>query len=162
MIELSLLRNILKYDPETGLFFWLVSRTNTIKIGQLAGSPHNKGYWQISINGKKYLAHRLAWFYMTGEWPNPEVDHEDLNKRNNKFSNLREATRNGNVQNVGNRKNNTSGFKGVSWNAYSKKWMAQIQFNKTSKILGHFDDKESASICYSNAAKWYHGKFGRA
>src|SRR5690348_8900862 len=99
------LKELLRYDPETGKFFWLVRARRRSRIGDEAGSDHGQGYIEIGIEGRRYLAHRLAWFYMTGEWPPEMVDHKDLCRSNNRWANLRLATHGQNVQNTPARRN---------------------------------------------------------
>lgn len=86
------LKSILEYNLETGKFIWLVKTSNRVKIGMYAGTLRNNGYLKININGQLYYAHRLAWLYMTGKWPENHIDHKDGIKDNNKWENLREAT----------------------------------------------------------------------
>lgn len=93
------LKSILHYSPETGLFTWLVKLSNRVKIGMLAGTVRNNGYFKININGQLYYSHRLAWLYVTGEWPKDRIDHKDNNGLNNKWINLREATASQNNKN---------------------------------------------------------------
>jgi hypothetical protein len=84
---------LFSYDPDTGLFTRLVTTGSRSQAGEIAGSKDSQGYWQISINHRVHRAHRLAWLYMMGEWPDAEIDHRDLNRSNNRWSNLRPATR---------------------------------------------------------------------
>ncbi len=161
MLIYEFLKEILHYDPTTGIFTWKVDRSGAVVIGSIAGGPHNKGYWNIRIGDKKYLAHRLAWFWMTGEWPENEIDHRDNNKRNNAWYNLREATRAQNVKNTRGYKNSKTGIKGVSLHKATGKYIAQIQLNGRMKHLGLFDDIEKAAEAYRIAVAWYHGEFGK-
>ena len=108
MITQARLKELLTYDPETGYF----TRNVNVKganAGERAGTITAKGYIAIGIDRKHYLAHRLAFLYMTGEWPKELVDHKDTIKINNKWENLREATNSQNKRNVGARKTNKSG-----------------------------------------------------
>jgi hypothetical protein len=148
------LRKLLEYDPVTGNFTWLRAHQK-IRIGDVAGTLDNKGYVRIRLDGRKYRAHRLAWFYMTGNWPVDQLDHRDKNKANNAFGNLREAD---NTQNNGNRvrqPNNTSGYRGVSWFKPRKRWRAQI----AKQHLGYFVTREEAAAAYEQAAIIYFGPF---
>src|ERR1700719_1662744 len=93
------LRELLSYDPETGVFRWLVRKRQNVKAGDVAGSFDGCGYCKISIDRRAYKAHRLAWLYMTGEWPPAEIDHINMNRADNRFANLRLATRHQNMAN---------------------------------------------------------------
>ena len=162
MINQLKLFEILNYNPETGLFIWLKSIPQIrIKIGDVAGTILNDGYIQIKTNGKKYFAHRLAWLYMTGELPENDIDHINLIKNDNRFCNLRKATK---TQNFGNKRklsNNKSGIKGISWAKKANKWLAQIQINNKRIHLGYFNNIDNAAKAYENAAFKYFGEFAR-
>lgn len=152
--------SLLRYDAETGIFYWKVKRSNKPK-GSTAGTATVHGYIDISIDRKLYKGHRLAWFLTYGEWPKHEIDHINGVTIDNRISNLREAT---NAQNCLNRKayqNNTSGYKGVHWHKASSRWVANIQVGKKRKHLGYFEVKEEAAKAYDKASKELHGEFGR-
>ena len=140
-MELYYLKSILRYNPETGNFTWLVKRKGC-KLGSIAGCKCG-GRVLITIDGHKYKAHRLAWFYMKGEWPE-EVDHFDRNPLNNKLVNLRKATRVQNAQNMGVYSTNTSGHTGMSFRKDIQKWRALIRYNGSKVSLGCFNSKEEA------------------
>lgn len=159
MLDQNTLKKIVTYDPETGDFIKIKCR-RTDWLGKVAGTIGKKGYRSISVNNKPYLAHRLAWLYVTGEWPY-EIDHRDGNKLNNKFDNLRISSDSENMHNQGKRKNNTSGYKGVTYNKNAKKWSAQIKINWKTKYLGLFSCPTAAHFSYCRAAKQYHGEFAR-
>jgi hypothetical protein len=158
------LKELLEYSPETGLFFWLVDRGGK-KTGDIAGC-RKRTYIVINIDDCSYRAHHLAWLYITGEWPEPFVDHRDLNKHNNVWTNLRLATKSQNQANIGVIKSNVSGFKGVSryraGEAYGKPWQASIGKDGKSRHLGHFATKEEAHAAYVAAAENLFGEFARA
>ena len=113
------------------------------------------------VNGKLYYAHRLAWFYCTGEFPKHEIDHKNGITDANQWLNLREATRSQNQHNTSLRSDNTSGYKGVTWNKKSKKWQAQIMANGKNNYLGCFNDMGRACAERSKAEKELHGEFAR-
>lgn len=140
MLTQTRLKEVLAYTPGTGTFRWRVANSNRIKVGDVAGTPHNEGYIHIRIDGKRYLAHRLAWLYMTGEWPEYQIDHRDGIRNNNWFSNLRVAT---NAQNSENRKN----VKGYSWHKNSKCWRVRITLN--GKVYQKYFKSEA------DAREWY-------
>lgn len=139
------IKEILHYDPETGVFRWKVSLSNRVKPLSVAGCLNHVGYVQIGVYKKLQLAHRLAWAYMTGEWPEHEVDHIDGIKTNNNWSNLRQATHKQNMENRSLGKNNTSGFRGVAWSERYQKWRAAVGHNKKTIHIGYFDTAEEAS-----------------
>lgn len=158
MLTQQHLKEILHYDPITGVLTWNASQSGRkAKVGWL----HNQGYIRVKIEGKSYYAHQLAWLYMTGDFIE-KIDHIDNSfegKSNNRWSNLREATGNGNEQNRAPTRSNTSGYKGVAWNKELQKWRARIQANLKDYFLGYFDTKEEAARAYNEAAEKYHGKF---
>lgn len=128
MLTQAELQAQLHYSPETGIFTRLISNHHLVKVGEIAGSPNNRGYINISINHKLYSAHRLAWLYTYGEWPT-SIDHINNNKLDNRLCNLRQVTHQQNNFNSSIRKNNKTKIKGVSWNKKSNKWIVQIQAN---------------------------------
>lgn len=148
------LRELLSYDPESGVFTWRATR-GALKAGATAGSVTDKGYISIYISGRNYRAHRLAWLYMKAVEPADEIDHRDRNKTNNRFSNLREATNKQNHENMGLQRNNTSGIRGVYWYKPSGKWMAMIQHNSRQIFLGYFDDIVQAATARRAAERQY-------
>ena len=162
LITQEYLKSILVYSQETGNFIWKIRPANHIHIGDIAGSLHHTGYIVIQINKKLYLAHRLAWLYMTGNFPVNTIDHIDgINIPNfNKWSNLRDITHQKNNFNKGINKNNTSGYKGVSWNKRNNKWQVEIGVNGKSIYLGYFVDIEEASDAYEKAKLKYHNIIG--
>lgn len=154
------LKELLRSEPETGKFFWLTKTSNRINIGDEAGAQTGD-YIEIGVEGRRYLAHRLAWFYMTGVMPVRQIDHRDTCKANNKWGNLREATHGQNVQNTGARRNNKCGLKGVSFSQSAQKWHARIMHERTLYLLGYFDTPEAAHAAYTAAAARLHGEFAR-
>ena len=150
------LKELLSYDPETGVFVWVGPTSNKIKIGAVAGTPRLDGYQIINIDCKKYFAHRLAWLYITGAFPSDQIDHIDRNPANNRFANLRAVTGSENSHNAKKRQDNTSGFKGVYFYKTNKKWMARITLNNVTKYLGTFPTPEEASVAYLAAQRIYH------
>ena len=150
------LRELLHYDPESGVFTWLVRATKNIKIGDEAGDRDTHGYLAIRIDGKRYRAHRLAWLYMTGAWPVHEIDHINGIRDDNRLGNLREATRAENQQNQAVRRDSSSGFTGVSWDKWRNKWQAYIKIAGRQRYLGRFPTAESAHAAYLAAKMKLH------
>lgn len=157
------LRELLDYNPETGIFRWRKDmRRGGIKAGSIAGRVRAKdGRCEIWVQGRLYIAARLAWLYVYGEWPNLDVEHRDVDSTNNRISNLRLATRSQNNGNVPARARNKSGYKGVHWGKSHGKWVAMIQFQHKHKNLGLFDRIEDAAAAYQTAARELFGEFAR-
>ncbi len=131
------LKEVLHYEPSSGVFTWAGRTPNsTVTLGSNAGCPNTNGYQQISLLGRKYLASRLAFLYMTGTWPTQLIDHIDRNPRNNAWANLREATRTENNRNIATRKTKTSPFRGVS--KRGDKWLVVIRVGGKPKYIGQY------------------------
>lgn len=162
MLTQSELQELLNYNSETGIFYWKNNKKGHVKKGDLAGSNHVKGYITIRIGGKDYLAHRLALIISGVEIPiDRQIDHINGNKKDNRLSNLRLASYNQNNQNVGIRRDNLSGFKGVGFESKRNKWRARIRSNNKIKWLGYFDTPEEAHEAYCREAEKLHGPFAR-
>lgn len=149
-VTAELVRELLSYDAGTGVFTWLVQRGRQ-RAGMLAGAFREDGYLQIGISGSIYYGHRLAWLYAHGRWPADQIDHIDGNPKNNRLANLRECNTAENSQNLGLRKNNTSGATGVYWDSARSKWKAQIRQDGHIKALGRFDSFEEAVNSFASA-----------
>lgn len=150
---------LLDYNPATGVFTWKNKISTKVVVGEPAGFFDN-GYWRVSLYGVQYMMHRLAWFYVTGKWPEEELDHINMDRSDNRFCNLREATKSENMQNRPKQKNNTTGFKGVSRHHDGKRFTAQIHRNRKKMHLGVFNTAEEAHAAYAEASKVHH-KYGR-
>ena len=150
---------ILNYNPKTGEFRRKVDRSSNAKKGQLAGSTHSEGYLVIQIDGKAYKSHRLAFLIMKNRWPDEQIDHINEVKTDNRWCNLREATRSQNSINIRKNKRNRSGYRGVSWYPALNKWVVQIQSNNKKITLGYYEDIKEAALAYNEAATKYHGEF---
>jgi hypothetical protein len=148
------LQEVLDYDPDTGIFKWKVSRGGSM-AGNVAGCVGAFGYRLISVDYILYQAHRIAWFYMTGAWPNNLIDHINGNPSDNRFSNLRQATKSENNQNSRSSRG-SSVFRGVSWRANRNKWRAVIMVGKKQYYLGHFEDEKEAAEAYQSARRRLH------
>jgi hypothetical protein len=155
MLTIERLKHLLHYDPDTGVFTHRVARKRVV-VGEEAGHVDaSHGYRTICIDYKKYYAHRLAIFYMTGEWPTKLVDHWDTNRLNNRYKNLRDASRLVNQQNL--RKANTDNSSGLL-GAHKKrgKWSSQIRVSGKVIRLGSFDTAEQAHEAYVSAKRELH------
>ena len=137
------LKEVLEHDGDTGEFAWKVSGNGRRK-GMMAGTLNSSGYRQIKIDGKRYMAHRLAWLYIYGEFPEHQIDHIDHDKANNRIENLRSVTHQENARNSSLSKNNSSGINGVSWHKVKHKWQAQITIDSKKIHLGYFTDLDQA------------------
>ncbi len=160
MITQERLKEILHYNPASGLFVWKINIPGVVAIDDYAGHLDTIGYIIIKIDGKKYKAHRLAFLYMTGKIP-AEVDHKNGITNNNSWSNLRQASRSENCRNARRYSNNKSGHKGVYWHARSQRWVAKITVNKKVIQLGTFVEKSEAVRIRKQATLQYHGEFAR-
>lgn len=152
------LREVLNYDPETGVFTWKIRSSRRSHIGSIAGTKEVLGYWCIEFEGGRYKGHRLAWLYIYGKWPLLQVDHINGVRCDNRISNLREATR---AENQQNRKITEGGgqfSKGTHCNKRTGRWEASISVDGTRLHLGTFDTQEEAHKAYV-AAKLVHHTF---
>ena len=138
------LRELIDYDESTGIFSWKKKRRG-IKTGVALGCDNGFGYLRITVLGKSYYAHRLAWLYVYGQWPKNEIDHINGIKNDNRIKNLRDISGIANLQNrVRCQKNSETQTLGVSWHKKTKKWQAHICVYKQRKYLGLFESIEDA------------------
>lgn len=157
MISLTDLKIAVSYNDETGVFTRLVS-SGGVRAGEAAGSVKSNGYVYLSIAGKQHLAHRLAWFMVNGVWPENDIDHINGDRTDNRFCNLRLATRAENMQNERKARvsNKSSGLLGVSWSKAACKWAAGIKLEGKKKHLGLFDDPQVAHEAYLSEKRKIH------
>jgi hypothetical protein len=149
MLSQQELKELLDYDPETGVFKWKVDHTCNVKIGTVAGTINNNGYLYIGVNNKSYRAHRLAWLYMTGSWPKDDIDHINGCKTDNRIENLRDVSNRDNQCNKTRHRNGR--LPGASWHKRLKRWQARICINNESNFLGYFDTEFEAHEAYLTA-----------
>lgn len=154
------LREVLSYDPETGIFTWRVSAGTRAK-GKRAGCENDNLYVLIRVDGVSYKAHRLAWQHYYGTAPSTDLDHINGVRSDNRISNLRPATRGENLRNSPKHRDNKSGFKGVYWSKWAGKWHARIMISYKRIHLGFFDDPREASDAYEAKARELFGEFYR-
>ena len=138
MLDRQHLFLLLDYDPETGVFRWRTQRRNIV-AGTVAGSLDGKGYLRLTIDYTEYRAHRLAWFYMTGVWPDVEVDHKNRCRTDNRWCNLRLATSGEQKQNAATRCDSSTRVRGVGFLASKQKWLVRIAVGGTRRYVGLFD-----------------------
>jgi hypothetical protein len=158
------LRDLLHYNPDTGLFTWRRSRARK-GAGEVAGHVIPLGrtrYVYIGIDYRQYRAHRLVWLYERGTWPTAFLDHINGDGADNRLCNLREATcsQNGQAPNRRLMTNNKSGYTGVSFHAERKRWMAMIAVNGKRKWLGGYSSPEEAHAAYQKAKRDVHAFSG--
>lgn len=148
------LKEAVRYAPETGEFIWLVKSTRT-RAGDIAGASYN-GYRFIKIRQKKYAAHRLAWFYVYGGWPQQDIDHINGDRSDNRIANLRDVPRSINAQNTRRARidNRSSGLLGVT--KIRGEWAAQIFVGGKNMRLGRFSKPEEAHEAYLSAKRQFH------
>ena len=147
LITQERLKELLHYDPETGVFTRKVRTSARVRIGDASGATDSKGHRQISVGGKRYLAHRLAWLYVNGVWPRHQVDHINGARSDNRITNLREANVSQNQQNQRKpRSDSTSGYLGVSFNNQRGKWRAQIRVRGKVRHIGLFNCPTAAYL----------------
>lgn len=162
--ELSIdrLKEVVSYNAETGVFTWLTDSTGPGKgrIERPAGTVRPDGYLKIYIDGKSFLLHRLAWFYVYGEWPKGQIDHENLIHNDNRICNLRDATNGQNKTNtIGNkRKSGIDAPKGVYWHKRDKRWSTTISGKYLASSKTNVD---KLSTIFTEEHKKRNGKFSR-
>lgn len=152
------LKEVLHYNPETGIFTRRIRTSNSVHVGDVAGTIKRcagKRYISIRVNSKKHSAHRLAVLYMTGKFPDDQVDHDDGNGLNNKWLNLNEVTGLQNSKNQRKRSTNTTGCMGVCWVKQEEAWRSRINVNNVSSYLGYFTDFFEACCARKSAENKY-------
>lgn len=166
-IELTqeIVRELLHYDPETGLLYWkerdrkwfkreldFKSWNSRYKGKSVDGIVKHSGYMKVYIFNKAYFSHRIIWLLFYGDFPKDQLDHINGIKHDNRIENLREVTNLENCKNQKLQKNNKSGYKGVSWCKREKRWVANIRLNGILTFLGYFDTPELAFRKYADVA----------
>lgn len=163
-IPVEMIRAILHYDPDTGVFTWRWSR-GSVRAGAVAGTiDAETGCINIGVTNEgykgTYKAHRLAWAYMTGAWPTKQIDHKDVNRLNNRWRNLREATPD---QNKANSRSyaNAAHKKGAHYRKSTGRWSAAIRIMNRTVHLGTYDTEDEAHARYCQEATAIRGEFAR-
>jgi len=149
---------LLSYAPRTGVFRWRVARRGPAVVGSIAGCIGSIGYRVISIDDKIYLAHRLAFLYMTGCWPQQDVDHRNRKRHDNRWSNLRDVSRSVNICNM---KGPMQGapFRGVSWLPSRGKYNARLTLRGSRMLDANFDTLDEAIATREQAREFWHGGY---
>ena len=162
MITQQELKERLHYDLDTGIFTWLTCKQRSGKVpGDVAGGDNGNGYVVIKLNKYIYLAHRLAWLYVNGCWPREFIDHQNRVRSDNRYCNLREATRTENKRNQKIQSNNSTGFKGVCLKKSTGKFRALCGVDGKQHEIGLYDTAEEAHDAYVAFAKQHHKQFFR-
>ena len=157
VLTVERIRELLDYDPASGVFIRRTKTSNRIKVGARAGFVNKRnGYRHMRVGGVIYQEHRVVWFYTHGRWPLDQIDHINGVRDDNRLANLREATRAENQQNLGVRRSNTSGHPGVFWDKDRRKWRAGIDVSGERKRLGSFEHFEDAAAAYLAAKAKFH------
>lgn len=158
MITQDQVRKLFNYNPETGELIRRVQTASRAKVGDVVGCANTKGYLMVRVNGKLRLNHKVAFLHFHGYLPK-YIDHINGVKNDNRIKNLRSCTLSQNNRNATKRKDNTSGFKNVSWNKRVNKYRVQIKVNRKNKYIGHFTDINEANQAAIAARLKYHGEF---
>lgn len=153
----EIVKDLLAYNPDTGLLTWKMSRRGTVKAGGIAGTVNDDGYIRVKVKQKFYPSHRIAWFIYHGQQPEGQLDHIDNDKTNNRISNLRLATPIQNNQNIGKTSSCTSGVKNVTWQKGA--WQVVIKVNGKPMYFGRFQNLFEARERAIEVRKRYHGDF---
>jgi len=156
MLTETRLKQALRYDKDTGRFYWLNPKSNALKSGQIAGRVTDNGYRQIMVDGIRYQGHRLVWLWHYGCFPENEIDHINGLRDDNRIENLRAATKAENQQNIGSaRRHSKTGLLGASYHA-GNRWRAQIRVDGKKYYLGLFSSPEAAHGAYLKAKAEMH------
>jgi hypothetical protein len=161
MITQIQLKELFHYCPEFGLFTRLVRAAKCTQVGDIAGGKNSGGYLDIMIYGRTYKSHRLAFLYMTGEFPPHDVDHINGVRDDNRWENLRAVTKSENSRNMKLRSTNTSGHVGVHWHNQKGKWEANYGINNKRYHLGCFADINDAIAARETVSHLFHENHGR-
>lgn len=148
------------YDRDTGVFVWRVKPSQGVNAGDVAGSVHRHGYVVLRYRRRFFRAHMVAWLLETGEWPE-RLDHKNLDRSDNRISNLRKATRSQNAANSLRKSPPRSGLKGAYAHKKTGKFQSSITVNGRAKYLGLFETAEAAQKAYQKAASSAFGEFAR-
>ncbi len=152
------LRKLLSYDAETGVFTRRVDCGGIGgRAGSVAGTMNDQGYVLVSVKSHQYRAHRLAWLYVTGQWPTGEIDHKNADRSDNRWENLRDVSTTVNAQNKRRaQRNSKTGLLGACWAMRDKTFIARIKVDGRYRSLGSFESAEQAHAAYVEAKRRLH------
>jgi hypothetical protein len=172
IIDPTLLKTLLRYEPETGKLYWLSRSLNLFKDvrGQTSWNTRyagheaftsidSRGYKQGNLFNRLYRAHRIIWALVTGSWPKNCIDHKDGDTLNNRWDNLREATFQENSRNTSSHKDSSSKYLGVHYEKHTKKWRAAGRAKGKRVCLGRYTSEVDAAKAYDNFARDFYGDF---
>ena len=161
-ISVDYLRGVLSYNSSSGCLTWISTKPRSSKKpGDVAGYVDGSGYLKVKVCGELLLAHRVSYALHIGSFPDGYIDHVNGDKIDNRFCNLRVVNCSHSQVNRAVFKNNTSGYRGVTWNEAAKSWSARCAVNGKRIHIGYFNDAKSASLAYESAAIKLHGEFRR-
>ena len=158
MLTQERIRELLRHESN-GNFYWLVDRNHRARAGDEAGTLHPSGAIVISVDGKIYKAHRLAWLYHNGYLPQKQIDHINRNRRDNRIENLRLVTNSQNSMNKGRHPMNKSGVKGVCWESRKKRWKAEVWKENKCHFGGYHKTIDAARIAVEKLRNELHGEY---
>lgn len=163
LLSSEILKALLSYDPDTGVFTRIKRTSTRIKCGDIAGAKSDQGYTIIGLLSKRFRAHRLAWLYMTGEWPDEDIDHINGVRSDNRWVNLRSVSRHENLKNASIRSDNSSGVTGVSWDNKNSAWRAKVQVSGKTIHVGRFKllDDALAAVKAARSDCGFHENHGK-
>jgi hypothetical protein len=156
MIDQKTVKKLFHYDAESGMLFWRNGNGRNVQPWQEVKSKNGHGYYTAKIHGKSYLAHRLAWLYVHGSFPNKYIDHKNRIRNDNRLCNLRDVNTTDNAQNISLPKHNKSGHIGVSWFQLRKTWTVYVKVNKKNKWLGYYKNLDDAIAARKEGEKQYY------
>jgi hypothetical protein len=156
MIDQEAIKKLFHYDAESGMLLWRKGNNRNVKPWQEAKSPNGHGYYNVKIDGKSYLVHRLIWLYVHGSFPKEDIDHKNRIRNDNRLCNLRAVSRTDNCQNISLPDHNKSGHIGVSWIKSHNRWTVYVKVDKKNKWLGYYKNLDDAVAARkAGEAKFY-------
>jgi len=156
VIDQETVKKLFHYDAESGMLIWRFGNGRNVKPWQEVTAKNGNGYYTAKIHGKSYLAHRLAWLYVHGSFPNKYIDHKNRIRNDNRLCNLRDVNTTDNAQNISLPNHNKSGYIGVSWIKSHNCWTVYVKVNKKNKWLGYYKNLDDAVAARKAGEKQYY------